>query len=50
LAQKLKIARPWLHAKQLAFTHPASGERISFSSEYPEDLTRSLALLSDLAQ
>jgi 23S rRNA pseudouridine1911/1915/1917 synthase len=50
LAQKLKIARPWLHAKQLAFTHPASGERISFSSGYPEDLTRSLALLSDLAQ
>jgi 23S rRNA pseudouridine1911/1915/1917 synthase len=50
LAQKLKITRPWLHAKQLAFTHPASGERISFSSEYPEDLTRSLALLSDLAQ
>jgi 23S rRNA pseudouridine1911/1915/1917 synthase len=50
LAQKLKIARPWLHAKQLAFTHPASGERISFSSGYPEDLTRSLALLSDLAR
>ncbi len=50
LAQKLKITRPWLQAKQLAFTHPASGERISFTSDYPEDLTRSLALLSDIAR
>lgn len=50
LAQKLKIARPWLHAKQLAFTHPESGQQISFSSDYPEDLTRSLELLSDLAR
>ncbi len=50
LAQKLTITRPWLHAKQLAFTHPGSGERLSFNSEYPEDLTRSLALLSDLAR
>lgn len=50
LAQKLKIARPWLHAKQLAFTHPGSGQQISFSSDYPEDLTRSLELLADLAR
>ena len=50
LAQKLKIARPWLHAKQLAFTHPGSGQQISFSSDYPEDLTRSIELLSDLAR
>lgn len=50
LAQKLKIVRPWLHAKQLAFTHPGSGQQISFSSDYPEDLTRSLELLSDLAR
>jgi 23S rRNA pseudouridine1911/1915/1917 synthase len=50
LAQRLKISRPWLHAKQLGFTHPASGEQISFSAEYPEDLTRSLTLLSDIAR
>jgi 23S rRNA pseudouridine1911/1915/1917 synthase len=50
LAQKLKIARPWLHAKQLAFTHPGSGQQISFNIDYPEDLTRSLELLSDLAR
>jgi 23S rRNA pseudouridine1911/1915/1917 synthase len=50
LAQKLTITRPWLHAKQIAFTHPGSGERLSFNADYPEDLTRSLALLSDLAR
>jgi 23S rRNA pseudouridine1911/1915/1917 synthase len=50
LAARLKIFRPWLHAKQLAFTHPGSGERISFTAEYPEDLTRSVALLSDIAR
>lgn len=48
LAQRLSIARPWLHAKVLAFNHPASGERISFTAEYPADLTRSLGLLADI--
>jgi len=47
MAQRLSIARPWLHAKVLAFNHPASGERISFTAEYPADLTRSLGLLAD---
>lgn len=47
LAQRLSIARPWLHAKVLAFNHPVTGERISFTSEYPADLTRSLSLLTD---
>ena len=47
LAQRLSIARPWLHAKVLSFSHPATGERISFTAEYPADLTRSLSLLAD---
>ena len=47
LAKSLEMRRPWLHAKELAFDHPISGERISFTSQYPADLTRSLALLSD---
>ena len=47
LAQRLSISRPWLHAKDLAFNHPVTGERISFTAEYPADLTRSLALLAD---
>ena len=47
LAQRLSISRPWLHARDLAFNHPATGERLSFTAEYPEDLTRSLGLLAD---
>ena len=50
LAEKLKISRPWLHAKQLGFLHPGSGQQIAFASEYPEDLTRSLTLLADFAR
>jgi 23S rRNA pseudouridine1911/1915/1917 synthase len=46
LAERLSISRPWLHAKDLAFNHPATGERISFTAKYPEDLTRSLGLLA----
>jgi 23S rRNA pseudouridine1911/1915/1917 synthase len=50
LATRLGIARPWLHAKQLAFDHPGSGERLSFNAEYPADLTRSLEVLSDISR
>jgi 23S rRNA pseudouridine1911/1915/1917 synthase len=50
LAARLGITRPWLHAKQLAFEHPASGERLSFNAEYPADLTRSLEALSDISR
>lgn len=50
LATRLGISRPWLHAKQLAFNHPASGERLSFNAEYPADLTRSLEILSDISR
>ncbi|MGI8684347.1 MAG: RluA family pseudouridine synthase [Acidimicrobiales bacterium] len=31
-------ARPFLHAAQLAFDHPATGERLSFESALPDDL------------
>ena len=47
LAKSLEMRRPWLHAKELAFDHPISGEHLRFSAPYPADLTRSLALLSD---
>jgi 23S rRNA pseudouridine1911/1915/1917 synthase len=49
LASRLGISRPWLHAKQLAFDHPATGERLSFNANYPADLTRSLEVLSDIS-
>lgn len=38
LAKKLGISRQWLHAKELGFTHPISGEQVQFVSEYPLDL------------
>lgn len=47
LAAGLKIARPWLHAMELAFTHPRSGERVHFKADYPADLVESLASLRD---
>ena len=34
-----------LHASQLAFTHPVSGERLSFESPLPPDLARFLEWL-----
>ena len=49
LATRLGVSRPWLHAKELGFMHPASGEQLSFTAEYPEDLTRSLQILSDIS-
>jgi 23S rRNA pseudouridine1911/1915/1917 synthase len=32
------VARPFLHATRLAFTHPVTGERVSFESPLPADL------------
>jgi 23S rRNA pseudouridine1911/1915/1917 synthase len=46
IAERLEITRPWLHARELKFIHPASGSEIAFFSEYPTDLTRSLELLA----
>lgn len=42
LADQLGLARQWLHARQLAFTHPGTGEQISFTSDYPDDLAAAL--------
>jgi 23S rRNA pseudouridine1911/1915/1917 synthase len=36
------LQRQFLHARRLAFTHPATGERVEFRSELPEDLTAAL--------
>ena len=36
------LRRQFLHAHRLAFTHPLSGERLSFTSELPEDLREAL--------
>lgn len=46
LADRLGLARQWLHAVRLGFTHPVTAEDLQFSSAYPEDLARALALIS----
>lgn len=45
LARSLGLARPFLHARRLAFTHPATGDRVEAESDPPEDLARVLAEL-----
>lgn len=39
------ILRPALHAYSLAFTHPATGERLTFRAERPEDFVSALERL-----
>jgi 23S rRNA pseudouridine1911/1915/1917 synthase len=36
------LGRQFLHAHRLAFAHPESGERLSFTSELPDDLAAAL--------
>jgi len=45
LAKRLKIDRQWLHARTLGFHHPADGQWVSYTSEYPADLANALELL-----
>jgi len=45
LAARLGLERQWLHAVQLSFTHPRSGEQVSFDSPYPDDLAAALELV-----
>jgi len=34
------IVRPALHARELHFTHPLSGEKMSFTASYPKDFEK----------
>ncbi|MBF6600342.1 MAG: RluA family pseudouridine synthase [Dehalococcoidia bacterium] len=36
------VARQFLHARRIAFTHPRTGERVEFEAPLPEDLRRTL--------
>ncbi|WP_243795584.1 RluA family pseudouridine synthase [Saccharopolyspora gloriosae] len=45
LARKLGLTRQWLHARMLGFEHPADGEWVTFTSEYPADLQDALDVL-----
>lgn len=47
LAASLEMSRPWLHALELRFNHPITAVPLELSAQYPSDLQRALALLSD---
>ena len=47
LAARLGLVRQWLHAVELGFTHPTSGEYVTFTSHYPEDLARALEIVRE---
>jgi 23S rRNA pseudouridine1911/1915/1917 synthase len=45
LSARLGLTRQWLHAHQLSFAHPRTGDWVTFTSEYPADLAHALAVL-----
>jgi 23S rRNA pseudouridine1911/1915/1917 synthase len=47
LSKRLGVTRQWLHARQLGFHHPADGQWVTFTSEYPEDLSSALEKLRE---
>ena len=47
LAGRLGLERQWLHAVELGFSHPRTGEWVVFTSPYPDDLDRALRLVAD---
>ena len=42
MSARLGLTRQWLHARQLSFHHPATGEWVTFASDYPADLAHAL--------
>jgi 23S rRNA pseudouridine1911/1915/1917 synthase len=45
ITARLGLSRQWLHAMQLGFRHPATGEPVVFRSQYPADLQHALDVL-----
>lgn len=45
LARRLGLTRQWLHAVALELEHPATGQRVRFTSGYPDDLAEALRRL-----
>jgi 23S rRNA pseudouridine1911/1915/1917 synthase len=45
LSATLGLTRQWLHARELSFWHPATGDWVSFTSPYPRDLQHALDVL-----
>jgi 23S rRNA pseudouridine1911/1915/1917 synthase len=40
--EKISIGRPFLHAHQISFFHPITGQLMTFESELPEDLKNTI--------
>ncbi|MBE6474022.1 MAG: RluA family pseudouridine synthase [Actinomyces succiniciruminis] len=45
LSAQTGLRRQWLHATELTIAHPLTGRRMTFHSDYPEDLARALEVL-----
>ena len=45
LAKRLGLTRQWLHARELAFAHPATGDEVRFVSPIPPDLQHAVDVL-----
>jgi 23S rRNA pseudouridine1911/1915/1917 synthase len=47
LAERLGLARQWLHAVRLGFEHPGSGQPVTYRSDYPDDLASALRTVQE---
>jgi 23S rRNA pseudouridine1911/1915/1917 synthase len=47
ISARLGLSRQWLHARQLSFSHPGTGEWVTFTSDYPADLQHALDVLRE---
>jgi 23S rRNA pseudouridine1911/1915/1917 synthase len=45
LAATLGLTRQWLHARELGFEHPVTGDSVRVVSDYPQDLAFALEVL-----
>jgi 23S rRNA pseudouridine1911/1915/1917 synthase len=50
LSRRLGLTRQWLHAVELGFEHPGTGEPVTYRSTYPPDLAHALAMIADESQ
>lgn len=47
LAARLGLSRQWLHAAQLSFSHPGTGDWVTYDAPYPADLQHALDVLRE---
>jgi 23S rRNA pseudouridine1911/1915/1917 synthase len=45
MSARLGLTRQWLHAHELSFAHPSTGDWVTFTSDYPADLAHALGVL-----